>query len=73
MSTIDKHFMHVSQTFTHEQQRQIRVSKDKVINIRIDPEIKKLAKKLAADDQRSLSNWITWLIQREIKKSGIKK
>jgi predicted HicB family RNase H-like nuclease len=65
--------MHISQTFTHEQQGQIRVSKDKVINIRIDPEIKKLAKKLAADDQRSLSNWITWLIQREIKKSGVKK
>ena len=49
------------------------MSKDKVINIRIDPEIKKLAKKLAADDQRSLSNWITWLIQQEIKKSDVKK
>ena len=44
------------------------MSKDNVINIRIDPELRKLAKKLAAEDQRSLSNWITWLIQREIKK-----
>ena len=40
----------------------------RVANIRIDPELRKLAKKLAAEDQRSLSNWITWLIQREIKK-----
>lgn len=46
--------------------------KDKVINFRIDPELKKQAKRLAADDQRSLSNWITWLIQREIKQAGKK-
>ena len=46
--------------------------KDKIINIRIDPELKKLARKHAADEQRSLSNWITWLIQRELKKARSK-
>lgn len=48
------------------------VPKDKVINFRIDPELKKQAKRLAADDQRSLSNWITWLIQREVKRAAKK-
>ena len=46
--------------------------KDKIINIRIDPELKKLARKQAAAEERSLSNWITWLIQRELKKAGSK-
>jgi predicted HicB family RNase H-like nuclease len=48
------------------------VSKNKILNIRIDPELKKAAKKAAESDNRSLSNWVTWLIQREIKRSGRK-
>jgi predicted HicB family RNase H-like nuclease len=44
------------------------VSKNKILNIRIDPELKKAAE----SDNRSLSNWVTWLIQREIKRSGRK-
>jgi predicted HicB family RNase H-like nuclease len=43
--------------------------KDKILNIRIDPELKKAAKKAAESENRSLSNWVTWLIQREIKRS----
>jgi len=42
--------------------------KQKVINFRIDAETKQKAKKLAEADGRSLSNWITWLIERELKK-----
>jgi predicted HicB family RNase H-like nuclease len=45
------------------------MSKDKILNIRIDPELKKQAKKLADAENRSLSNWVTWLIQREIKRA----
>jgi len=45
------------------------MSKTKILNIRIDPEMKKAAKKLAEEEGRSLSNWITWLIQREVKKN----
>lgn len=45
------------------------MSKSKILNIRIDPELKKKAKKLAEDDGRTLSNWVTRLIEREIKKS----
>jgi predicted HicB family RNase H-like nuclease len=48
------------------------MSKDKVLNIRIDPELKKAAKKAAESENRSLSNWVTWLIQREIKRIGRK-
>jgi predicted HicB family RNase H-like nuclease len=48
------------------------VSKDKILNIRIDPELKKTAKKVAESENRSLSNWVTWLIQREVKRSGKK-
>jgi len=48
------------------------VSKDKILNIRIDPELKKTAKKVAESENRSLSNWVTWLIQREVKRSGRK-
>lgn len=48
------------------------VSKDKVLNIRIDPDLKKAAKKAAESENRSLSNWVTWLIQREIKRMGRK-
>lgn len=42
--------------------------KSKVINFRIDADTKQRAKKLADTEGRSLSNWITWLIEREIKK-----
>ena len=42
--------------------------KDKILNIRVDPELKKQAKKIAEDENRSLSNWVTWLIQREIQR-----
>lgn len=44
------------------------VAKDKILNIRIDPELKKQAKKIAQEEGRSLSNWVTWLITRELKK-----
>ena len=43
------------------------MSKDKILNIRIAPELKKAAKQAAESDNRSLSNWVTWLIQRELK------
>jgi predicted HicB family RNase H-like nuclease len=49
------------------------VPKNKILNIRIDPELKKAAKKLAESDSRSLSNWVTRLIQREVKRSGVKR
>ncbi len=40
--------------------------KEKIINFRIDGQLKKQAKKLADSDGRSLSNWITRLIEREV-------
>lgn len=46
------------------------MAKDKILNIRIDADLKKQAKKLAEHEGRSLSNWITWLISREVKQSG---
>jgi predicted HicB family RNase H-like nuclease len=49
------------------------MSKSKIINIRISPELKRGAKNLAEDDGRSLSNWITRLIEREIKKTAKEK
>ncbi len=45
------------------------MAKTKILNIRIDPELKKKAKRLAEDDGRTLSNWVTRLIEREIKKT----
>ena len=42
--------------------------KEKIINIRVDSELKRQAKRLAENDGRSLSNWILRLIQEEIKK-----
>ncbi|MEM9256165.1 MAG: YlcI/YnfO family protein [Pseudomonadota bacterium] len=45
------------------------MSKTKLINIRIDPEMKKKAKKLAEADGRSLSNWVTKLISAKIKEA----
>ena len=43
--------------------------KEKIVNFRIDGALKSKAKKLAEADGRSLSNWITLLIEREIKKA----
>lgn len=43
------------------------MTKTKLLNIRIDPETKKKAKKLAEADGRSLSNWVTKLISARIK------
>jgi len=51
------------------------MSKTKLLNIRIDPELKKKAKKLAEADGRSLSNWVTKLISstvKEVEKSSDK-
>lgn len=45
------------------------MAKEKIINIRVDAELKKKAKKLAENEGRSLSNWILWLIQNEIRKA----
>jgi predicted HicB family RNase H-like nuclease len=45
------------------------MSKSKIINIRISPDLKKAARKIAEEDGRSLSNWITRLIEKEIKKA----
>jgi antitoxin component of RelBE/YafQ-DinJ toxin-antitoxin module len=43
--------------------------KEKIINLRVDEDLKRKAKKIAEQDGRSLSNWITWLIEREIRNS----
>lgn len=42
------------------------MSKEKVINFRIDAQLKKQAKKIAEADGRSLSNWLTRLIEKEV-------
>ncbi len=47
--------------------------KTKILNLRIDPELKRAAKKLADKEDRSLSNWVTRLIQHEVDKSSRKK
>lgn len=49
------------------------MAKEKIINIRVDSELKKQAKRLAEDDGRSLSNWILQLIRTEISKAERKK
>ena len=43
--------------------------KEKIINFRIDGQLKKQAKRLADSDGRSLSNWLTRLIEREVAQS----
>ena len=45
------------------------MSKSKILNLRIDPELKKQAKKLAEADGRTLSNWLTRLISREVERA----
>ena len=42
------------------------MSKTKILNVRIEAELKKKAKKLAEVDGRTLSNWVTRLIEREV-------
>jgi predicted HicB family RNase H-like nuclease len=42
------------------------MAKEKIINFRIDAQLKKEAKKRAEADGRSLSNWITRLIEKEV-------
>jgi predicted HicB family RNase H-like nuclease len=49
------------------------MSKTKLLNIRIDPELKKKAKKLAESDGRSLSNWVTKLISEKVKEADKKR
>lgn len=49
------------------------MSKEKIINFRIDGELKKQAKKLADNDGRSLSNWLTRLIEREVARADKKR
>lgn len=45
------------------------MAKEKIINFRIDADLKNRARKLAEADGRSLSNWITVLIEKEVKKA----
>ena len=44
------------------------MSKEKIINLRVEADLKKEVKKAAEQDGRSMSNWIIWLIERELKK-----
>lgn len=46
----------------------IYMSKTKILNLRIDPDLKRRAKAIAQEDGRTLSNWVTHLIEREVKK-----
>lgn len=48
------------------------MAKTKILNLRIESELKKTAKKLAEKEGRSLSNWVTRLIQREAEKASQK-
>ena len=45
------------------------MAKTKILNLRIDADLKKEIKKLAEEDGRSVSNWVTYLIKKEIKKA----
>ena len=47
----------------------VGMPKTKLLNIRIDPELKKRAKKLAEADDRSLTNWVTSLIASRVKEA----
>ena len=49
-----------------QREEKYSMSKTKILNLRIDPDLKKAAKKLAEADGRTLSNWVTRLIQREV-------
>lgn len=45
------------------------MSKTKILNVRIEADLKKKAKKIAEADGRTLSNWVTRLIEREVAES----
>jgi len=49
------------------------MAKEKIINIRVESDLKKQAKKLAEIEGRSLSNWVLQLIHNEIDKAKQKK
>ena len=49
--------------------QEVGMSKTKLLNIRIDPDLKKRANKLAEADGRSLSNWVTNLISSQVKEA----
>jgi predicted HicB family RNase H-like nuclease len=49
--------------------QEVGMSKTKLLNIRIEPDLKKRAKKLAEADGRSLSNWVTTLISTRVKEA----
>ena len=44
------------------------MKKTKILNLRIDPDLKKQAKRLAEKDGRTLSNWVTRLIEQQVDK-----
>jgi hypothetical protein len=66
---IYEHIVYTIYTYLYWKYKEKSMSKQKVINFRISADTKQKAKKLAEADGRSLSNWITWLIEREIRKS----
>lgn len=45
------------------------MAKTKILNLRIDADLKKEIKRLAEEDGRSVSNWVTYLIKKEVKKA----
>ena len=45
------------------------MAKTKVLNLRIDSDLKKEIKKLAEADGRSVSNWVTHLIKKEVEEA----
>jgi predicted HicB family RNase H-like nuclease len=61
--------MRLCQGFTTEGGKTM---KDTRLNIRMTVELKEQAKKLAEADGRDLTNWITWLIRKEIEKAAEK-
>ena len=50
----------------------LKMAKDSYMHIRINSELKEQAQKLAEADGRDLTNWITWLIRKEIEKAAEK-
>lgn len=47
--------------------------KTKILNVRIEADLKKKAKKIAEADGRTLSNWVTRLIEREVAAAKLRK
>lgn len=48
------------------------MSNSKLLNVRIDPDLKKKAKEVAKEDGRSLSNWVIHLIAKGVQKADKK-